>query len=378
MHASDGLASLESQPRNLDGIPRSIMLKVVDSVLFKILITVVALSVLIIIHEGGHYLAARAFGMRVLRYSIGFGPTLFRYQPKGSPTVFQVAVIPFLAYVQIAGMNPNEEVDPNDPELYPNKSWLARATTIAAGPVANYLTASLIVFGLGVTNTLPPRQPAEPMQVAHVVPDSPAEKAGLQEGDVIVKADGQEIQNVQQLIDATAPRAGQPTEYVVERAGHELPPLTITPADRGGRGQIGVSAKMMRLYENLGVWESARLSIALPWQMTVMQLEGLADMVQRRSTEGIGGPVMMGKMVAEAAEAGVPAFLWILMFISVALGMFNLLPFPALDGGRLIFLGYEMIARRRANERFEMAVHAFGIVFLLGVMLLVTYRDIFG
>ncbi len=378
MHASDGLASLESQPRNLDGIPRSIMLKVVDSVLFKILITVVALSVLIIIHEGGHYLAARAFGMRVLRYSIGFGPTLFRYQPKGSPTVFQVAVIPFLAYVQIAGMNPNEEVDPNDPELYPNKSWLARATTIAAGPVANYLTASLIVFGLGVTNTLPPRQPAEPMQVAHVVPDSPAEKAGLQEGDVIVKADGQEIQNVQQLIDATAPRAGQPTEYVVERAGHELPPLTITPADRGGRGQIGVSAKMMRLYENLGVWESARLSIALPWQMTVMQLEGLADMVQRRSTEGIGGPVMMGKMVAEAAEAGVPAFLWILMFISVALGMFNLLPFPALDGGRLIFLGYEMIARRRANERFEMAVHAFGIIFLLGVMLLVTYRDIFG
>ena len=117
--------------------------------LFKVLITVAALSVLIIIHEGGHYLAARAFGMRVLKYSIGFGPTLFRYQPKGSPTVFQVAVIPFLAYVQIAGMNPNEDVDPNDPELYPNKSLFARFVTIAAGPVANYLTASLIVFGLG-------------------------------------------------------------------------------------------------------------------------------------------------------------------------------------------------------------------------------------
>ena len=87
---------------------------------------------------------------------------------------------------------------------------------------------------------------------------------------------------------------------------------------------------------------------------------------------------MMGKMVAEAAQAGLPAFLWILMFISVALGMFNLLPFPALDGGRLIFLGYEAVMRRRANEQFEMAVHAFGIVFLLGVMILVTYRDIFG
>jgi regulator of sigma E protease len=350
----------------------------VDSALFKVLITVAALSVLIIIHEGGHYLAARAFGMRVLRYSIGFGPTLFRYQPKGSPTVFQVAVIPFLAYVQIAGMNPNEEVDPDDPELYPNKSLFARVTTIAAGPLANYLTASAIVFGLGVTNTLPPMQPVEPMQVGHVVPDSPAARAGLREGDVIAMANGHEIKNVSELIDATAPRAGEPTLYVIEREGQVLPPVTITPADHGGRGQIGVGAKMIRLYEDLGAWDSAKLSIVLPYQMTMAQLNGLAEMVERRSTEGIGGPVMMGKMVAEAARAGPPAFLWILMFISVALGMFNLLPFPALDGGRLIFLGYEAITRRRANEQFEMAVHAFGIVFLLGVMILVTYRDIFG
>ena len=151
----------------------------VDSVLFKVLITVIALSVLVIIHEGGHYLAARAFGMRVLRYSIGFGPTLFRYQPKGSPTVFQVAVIPFLAYVQIAGMNPNEEIDPDDPELYPNKSLFARVTTIAAGPIANYLTASAIVFALGVTNTLPPKQPAEPIQIGQIITHSPAAHAGL-------------------------------------------------------------------------------------------------------------------------------------------------------------------------------------------------------
>lgn len=349
-----------------------------DNVLFKVLITVTALSVLIIIHEGGHYLAARAFGMRVLKYSIGFGPTLFRYQPKGSPTVFQVAVIPFLAYVQIAGMNPNEDVDPDDPELYPNKSLFARATTIAAGPLANYLTASLIVFGLGVTDNLPPMQPAEPMQVGHVVEGSPAAQAGLQEGDIIIEADGRPIANVSELIDTTAPRAGEPTEYIVERDGEALPPIVITPADQGGRGQIGVGAKMIRLYEDLSVWESARLGIVLPFDMTMAQLQGLAQMVERRSTEGIGGPVMMGKMVAEAAQAGLPAFLWILMFISVALGMFNLLPFPALDGGRLIFLGYEALTRRRANEQLEMAIHAFGIVFLLGVMILVTYRDIFG
>jgi regulator of sigma E protease len=221
-------------------------------------------------------------------------------------------------------------------------------------------------------------QPAEPMQVGHVVADSPAARAGLQEGDVIAMANGREINDVSELIEETAPRAGEATVYVIEREGQALPPITITPADHGGRGQIGVGAKLIPLYENLSAWDSAKLSIVLPYQMTMAQLNGLADMVRRRSTEGIGGPVMMGKMVAEAAQAGAPAFLWILMFISVALGMFNLLPMPALDGGRLIFLGYEAITRRRATERFEMAVHAFGIVFLLGVMILVTYRDIFG
>ena len=349
-----------------------------DGLLFKILVPVLTLSVLIIIHEGGHYLAARAFGMRVLRYSIGFGPVLWRHQPKGSPTVFQVAAIPFLAYVQIAGMNPLEEVDWDDPELFVNKSLFARVAVIAAGPVANYLTASAIVFGLGVTNTLPPMEPIEPMVVGRVVEGSPAEEAGLQVGDVIVKGDGRAVSNVSDLIDVTAPRAGKPTEYVVERDGTLLPAMTITPADSRGRGQIGVGAQMKKIYENIGVLESARLSFVLPFKLTIAQLKGLADMVRRRTTEGLGGPVMMGKMVAEAAAAGLPALLWMLMFMSMALGMFNLLPLPALDGGRLIFLGYELIARRRANERFEMAVHAVGILFLLGVLVLITYRDIFG
>ena len=115
-----------------------------------ILLVIVGISILVIVHESGHYLAARAFKMRVLRYSIGFGPTLFKYQPKGSPTVFQVAAIPFLAYVQIAGMNPHEDVDPKDPELFGNKSVFARVVTIAAGPFANYLCASILVFFIGI------------------------------------------------------------------------------------------------------------------------------------------------------------------------------------------------------------------------------------
>src|SRR3954462_7666027 len=110
------------------------------------LIAILGLAVLMIVHEGGHYLAARRFGMRVTRFSIGFGATLWKHRPKGSPTTFQVAIIPFLAYVQIAGMNPYEEIDPKDPESYANAGLWARTVTIAAGPLTNYFFASILLF----------------------------------------------------------------------------------------------------------------------------------------------------------------------------------------------------------------------------------------
>src|SRR5258706_4756792 len=114
--------------------------------LVAILLGVLGLGLLMVVHEAGHHFVARAFGMRVIRFSIGFGPVLFRHQPRGSSTVYQVAVIPFLAYVQVAGMNPFEEVDPKDTGSYANASLGARIATIVAGPLANYFFASVLFF----------------------------------------------------------------------------------------------------------------------------------------------------------------------------------------------------------------------------------------
>jgi regulator of sigma E protease len=341
-----------------------------------ILIGILGLSVLVIVHEAGHYLAARAFGMRVLRFSIGFGPTLVSFRPKNSPTTFQICAIPLLAYVMIAGMNPAEEVDPDDPELYPNKGVFARIITIFGGPFANYLAASLIVFGLGVAYGWPTDKPSEPMVVDTVEPNSPAAKAGIQEGDVILEAEGKRIRNVRDLIDVTAPRAELPTTYVVERAGERLPAFTITPAKIGDKGKIGVGPRFA--FRPLTAGEAATLAIAYPVDLSLRTLEGLGELIQKRTTEGITGPVGMGKIVAKQAERGVFDFMQVLAAISVALGFFNLLPFPALDGGRLVFLGYELITRRRPNERVEAAVHMVGLLFLLGVLVLVTLRDVMG
>jgi regulator of sigma E protease len=345
--------------------------------MLQILVAILGISLLVIVHEAGHYLMARAFGIRVTRFSIGFGPVLAKYQPKDSPTVFQVCAIPFLAYVMIAGMNPADEFDPKDPSLYPNKSILARTLTIFGGPFANYLAASLMVFGLAVSGWREDL-PTHPMVVAKFDTDSVAAKAGLQVGDVVVEADGRKVADVGELIKVTAPRAGKATQYVVKRDGQLLPPITIVPKAKGERGVIGVWPKLEAHYQPLSVGDAAMLAVTLPYKLTLANLGNMADLARRRSTEGITGPVGMGKLVAEQAEQGVYALVWVLMLISVALGLFNLLPVPALDGGRLMFLGYEVVTRRRPNERIEAAVHAVGLIFLLGVIALVTLRDVVG
>jgi regulator of sigma E protease len=344
-----------------------------------ILVAILGLSVLVIVHETGHYVAARIFGMRVTRFSIGFGPAIVSYRPQNSPTTFQICAIPFMAYVMIAGMNPAEEIDANDTGIYPNKSVFARIVTIFGGPFANYLAASLLVFALGVTYGWPTEsKPTEPMIIESIEPGSPAALAGLKLGDAIVRADDRPIRNVNQLIEVTAPRAGKPTVYVIERAGKPLPAMTITPRSIGKKGIIGVTPKVERTHRRLTVGGASLLAVVYPFALSVGTLKGIAELIERRTTEGIMGPVGMGKLVAEQAQKGVFDFVHILVAISVSLGLFNLLPFPALDGGRLVFLGYELVTRKRPNERIEAAVHAVGLLFLLGVIALVTLRDVVG
>jgi regulator of sigma E protease len=342
-----------------------------------VLLAILGLSLLVTIHEAGHYVMARASGMRVLCFSIGFGPALVKFRPKGSPTVFQICVLPFLAYVRVAGASPADESDPSDPGLYENKSVMARALMVVGGPLANYLTASLMIFALAMTGW---REdvPASPMVVAAVAPGSPAEAAGVRAGDAIVAVDGEAIDGVDALTARTTGRAGRPTAYALRRDGKAIDPVTIVPRDAGGRGVIGVTPKVESRTRRRSLGESAALAITLPAVMTLENLKGIADLVRRRSTEGLTGPVGMVKQVATEANEGFYPFVSILIALSVALGYFNLLPFPFLDGGRLVFLGYEMITARRASPRIEAMAHAVGVLFLLGMTALVTWRDVVG
>jgi regulator of sigma E protease len=357
------------------------------------LVSILGLALLMVVHEGGHLLAARAFGMRVNTFSIGFGPTLFKIEPKeGSfwltalrgrlrlrlhkhnpdkhgPTVYQVALIPFLAYVQIAGMNPFEDQDPNDKGSYANASLFGRITTIFAGPLANYLFASVLFFFSFYYGGMIVQSDPSATDV-NVMAEMPAAQAGIKDGDRIVEVDGTAVGGWDQMAKLISKHPDEAVAVVVERAGQRIP-LTVTPKKQAdGNGRIGVEARGKRVDVSAG--EAASLAVTRPPLVVRNLVVGLARWVSGKLDAELGGPVMIIREGAGAAKRSMADWLLLLGAISAYLGAFNLVPFPALDGGRLFFLGYELTTRRRPNARVEAHIHIVGLVMLLGLMLYVT------
>lgn len=357
------------------------------------------LALLMVVHEGGHFYAARAFGMRVTKFSIGFGPTFFKILPKDGffwfttagervrmklwkhdperhgPTVYQVAMIPFLAYVQIAGMNPLEEIDPEDKGSYANASLIGRIVTIFAGPVANYLFASLLFFFSFLIGGKP-APPQEPLGTdVSVVEGRPAAAAGIKDGDRVVEINGEAVQEWKRMAEIISENPEKPIAVVVLR-NDERVPLTVTPANDNGKGRIGVATPERKV--PVTAKEAAWLAIASPPQVVKNLVIGLGQLVTGKVEGELAGPVGIVKETGKAAQRGWAELLFILGAISAYLGAFNLIPFPALDGGRLMFLGYEATTRRRPNARIEAHIHAIGLVMMLGLMLYVTVAKDFG
>jgi regulator of sigma E protease len=339
---------------------------------YYIVIGILGLAVLMIVHESGHLLAARAFGMRVIKFSIGFGPALWRWQPRGSETVYQVALIPFLAYVQIAGMNPLEEVDPDDKGSYANASLIGRITAIFAGPLANYLFASVFFFAtFMISGQLVATTKVE------VMPNTPAKRADLRDGDKIVSIDGAAINDWEQMREVILKNPNKPLVVGVQREGREVK-ITITPepkAERGG-GQIGVKPVMTKV--PMATKEAATRSVIEPARVVQMLVVSLARIITGKDKPQLTGPVGIVREVGKAAERSWAEYLYLLGLLSAYLGGFNLVPFPALDGGRLMFLGYEAVTRRRPNARVEAHVHAVGLLMLLALIAVVSVFDIRG
>jgi len=341
-----------------------------------VLIAILGLAVLMVVHESGHYFAARRFGMRVTKFSIGFGPTLWKHRPKGSPTTFQIAIIPFLAYVQIAGMNPYEDSDPKDPESYANASLWARIVTIAAGPIANYLFASVLMFFGFLLGGNPVVDEAS-MRV-HVGPNGPAAQAGIIDGDRILTVNGDAVKDWDMLKKQIGAHPGDKIDILVERtkgdAKEQLHFFTTPMGEGDTKGKILVGPPYK--VEPVTIGQAALLSVKEPPKVVYNLVTGLARMIAGKEKPELSGPVGIVKEVKKSAEDGPHTYLKLLGLLSAYLGGFNLLPFPALDGGRLLFLGFEAASRRRADAKIEAKVHAIGLLMFLTLIAFVTYTEV--
>jgi regulator of sigma E protease len=336
------------------------------------LLAALAFSLLVIIHELGHFLVARAFGMRARVFSIGFGPPLVQWRPKGSETIVQVAAVPILAYVNIAGMNPLEPSDPNDRGSYQNASLVARFFTIAGGPLANYLAATLIIFAVlafaGVERPV----------VGQVQPDSAAAVAGMRPGDVVLRIGDNAPSSFGELAGTINASRGAPTEIRVRREGREVSLRAAARLDPAShRYRIGIVQSPTPATDRVPVGSAVRHALLEPARLTIEQLDGFARMIRGKEKVQVMGPVGIVVETARGAHRGGWRYAADAMaLISVALFVLNLLPGPALDGGRLVFLMYEVVMRRRPNARFETTVTAIFFTLLLGLGAIVIVRDV--
>ncbi|MBC8132684.1 MAG: site-2 protease family protein [Deltaproteobacteria bacterium] len=338
--------------------------------MISIVIAIVGLGLLVVLHEGGHYVAARLCGMRVERFSIGFGPTLLGF--KRGDTTFQIAPIPLGGFVQITGLNPNEDFDHNDPNVYPNRPRWMRFFTIVAGPLANFLTA--IVVMLFVYTILGVPMPSKNERVVDVRADSAAAAAGLKAGDVIAASNGHPITATHTIRDQIKTDAGATQVLSVMRDGQPLT-LTVTPRKQPtGEFLIGVQIEHYDLTA-LPFGAAAKQAVIYPVEKSKIILIGLYDMVTGREKAELAGPIGITREIARAANRSVWDYFGIIAMLSVYLGLFNLLPLPALDGGRALFLGIEALIRRQINPKIEATVHTVGLVVLLGVLLIVSFKD---
>ena len=338
--------------------------------MFGLLVAMIELGVLIIIHEGGHYLVARLSGMRVDRFSIGFGPPIVHFT-RGE-TTYQIGLIPLGGFVQIAGLNPNEEgLAVDDPRAYPNRPVWQRVATIFAGPGTNYIFAALLMaficatFGVPVEGKMP--------VVGQLVKNAPAAAAGVKLADEIVSVDGKPVKDLGDVSSLIEAGKGKPIDIVVLREG-ERQSVTVTPAHDGDHYRIGIGIEPNEVRERQPLGAAITFGLTYPYHYTRFMLHALGQMVTGKREREFSGPLGIITQMKKQVKSGLVKTIESMAIISICLGLFNLLPLPALDGGRLAFLVAEGLSRRRVNQRFEQTVHLVGICVLMAFVLYVTVR----
>jgi regulator of sigma E protease len=349
----------------------------------------VLLTIVVFVHEMGHYWVARRNGVKVEVFSVGFGRELVGFNDKHG-TRWKIGMIPFGGYVKMFGdedesSKPDttrEFTDEEKAQAFPFKKLHQRAAIVAAGPLSNLVFAIVVLAVLFMTAG----QLATPPVVGGVSPGSAAEAAGLHEGDRITAIDGSPIERFEQIQQIVRLGDGSALRLSLDRGGQPVD-LTVTPVmseitDRFGNVQktplLGISASMEHstvfvLSPGAAVVESFRQT----WLITSSTLSAVGQMiVGKRDTSDLGGPLRIAKISGEAAQGGAANFIMFIAVLSINLALINLFPIPMLDGGHLLFYAIEGVIRRPLSVRAQEYGFRIGLFLVLALFVFATWNDL--
>ncbi|MEA3316088.1 MAG: RIP metalloprotease RseP [Campylobacterota bacterium] len=336
------------------------------------------LTVLVFVHEFGHFIVARAFGVKVNTFSIGMGKKLISKEYKG--TVWTLSLLPIGGYVQMKGQ---EDLDPkassSDPDSYNVKTPFQKILILLAGPFFNFLLAFFIYIGIGMmgTNYLSPT-------IGSVVENSPAQKIGLLANDKILKIDNQDIKTWDDLSDIIKNSKGV-LYFEIER-DNKIKTFILNPEmsdtqnmfkEKIRKRMIGISPAPIIVTIDYNFFESIAFAYDRVYEASKMIYLGIVKMIEGviPATE-IGGVISIEKVISEASQTSIIALLSIAALLSVNLGVLNLLPIPALDGGHIMFNSYELITGRKTNTKVLITLTIAGWAILALLMGFGIYNDI--
>lgn len=324
---------------------------------------VIIFGLLIVAHELGHFLVAKAVGIRVHEFSIGMGPSIFG--KKVGETLYSLRAFPLGGFNRMAGMEPGEE----DPKGFDKKSIGQRMAVIGSGSLMNFLLA--IVLFVFIFNVL--GVPSNKNVIGNVFPGKPAAAAGLQPGDKIVAINGQKTDTWQDLTTIIHRHPQQPIELLVERNQTQFT-VTVTPErdPETNFGLIGIKYSV----QTFGLFKSIQLGTSQAIGILFLIVRSLIEMVTGQVSPEVAGPIGIISMVGEVAQFGLGNILNFTALLSLNLGLINLLPIPALDGSRLVFLALEGIRGKPINPERESFIHLVGFALLIALMIIITYKDL--
>ncbi len=328
-------------------------------------------------HEGGHFAVAKLAGVRVIEFSVGMGNRLFSRVAGG--TLYAIRAIPIGGYVRLSGMEPGDYADPKG---FHNRPAYQRLLILAAGPAVNFIVAGALMTGVYAVYANP-----YPVLIAQVLPNSPAQQAGLHPGDRIVTVNGTRIQQQDELDRIEQSNRDSPLRLRVENSGGARE-VTVTPRldPSGTRYLMGIVRQPQPTTPSGMVIRSPLDGviggIEFPYQAAVGIAGGIAQLISGQipggvfGPQGATGPIGIAAITYESTQGGVADWVTVAAALSVALGLANLLPLPALDGGRMVVVIIEKIRGRAFNRERELQVQRAGLVALLVLVAFIAYFDI--